>query len=147
MDVYELGVGAEPLFAFLSDVGNLPKYLPPIHEARPEPGERIALEGQAPDGNAIHNSGYYRVDGPARRMEWGADLEHAYSGWLQVVEDGAERSSLTVHLELGPRSPQDELQAEAGPDRDPAEEALGATFASIRSQVEGDGGKVQPPPL
>ena len=46
----------EEVFAWVSDVGNMPKYLPPIKEASIEgesasgtPGERVRLRGEIPD--------------------------------------------------------------------------------------------------
>jgi uncharacterized protein YndB with AHSA1/START domain len=141
----------EAVFAFLQDPANLPKYLPPIHNAEVDRPEHIELDGQGPDGEQFHNEGHFKVDVDARRMEWGADVGHAYSGWLQVAEDGGpDRSEVTVHLEFGPRSPEPEMQERTPDDVDPAEEALGATLEAIRRQVEGDGGQATPdelPPL
>jgi hypothetical protein len=78
-------------------------------------------------------------------MEWGAEADRDYSGWLQVSgrEDG--KSEVTVHLNFGERSVEDQIQQESREGRDPLEEALAATMESIRRQLEEGSGKVQPP--
>lgn len=146
MDVYErtetMAAPADAVFAFLKEPSNLPKYLPPIKTAEVDAPDHIQLEGNAPGGEEFHNTGSYNVDEGRRRMEWGAELEHEYSGWLEVGQDGGESSSVTVHLEFGPRSVQPAIQAQASEGRDPTEEALGKTLEAIKRQVEGSGGPV-----
>lgn len=143
----EMGAPADEVFAFLSDAHNLPKYLPPIHDAEPEQDERVHLHGQGPDGDPIDSEGYMRVDRQARHIEWGSDTARKYSGWLDVSEAGSGASTVTVHLEFGPRSIKDEIDADTPDDVDPMHEAIGATLESIRRQVEGEGGKVSPEEL
>lgn len=151
MEIYEqsqdMAAPPEAVFAYLSDVSNLSDYLPPISAAEDAPPDHVQLHGSTPDGDPIDSEGYYRVDQDARRMEWGADSESTYSGWLEVADAGSGASSVTVHLEFGPRSPHAEMQERSAHGRDPAEEALGATLESIRRQVEGDGEKVELPPI
>ncbi len=151
MDAYERNrqISATPdeLFAFLREPENLPKYLPPIHEAHAAGQGRVELEGDAPDGGHIHSEGYFRVRESERTMEWGAETQHTYSGRLEVRPSGDSASEVSVHLEFGPRSVEDEIQAKAGPERDAIEEALDATLESIRRQVEDGSGKVAPPAI
>jgi uncharacterized protein YndB with AHSA1/START domain len=138
----------DAVFAFLQEPANLPKYLPPIHRAEVDRPEHIELDGEGPDGKGFHNEGHFHVDPEQRRMTWGAELDHAYSGWLEVAQDGGpDRAKVTVHLEFGPRSPHPEMQERTPDDRDPAEEALGQTLEAIRRQVEGDGGEATPDEL
>jgi len=150
MDVYErtqqVDASAENLFAFLKEPGNLPKYLPPITDANSEEGDQLALRGHDPDGEEFRGQGYYRVQEDERTLEWGSNAERQYSGRLRVDAAGDGRSSVTVHLEFGPRSePHQEMQERSSDDRDPAEEALAATLETIRLQVEEGGGTVMPP--
>jgi uncharacterized membrane protein len=137
---------ADKVFAFVSEIGNLPKYLPPITSAESAGLEQVKLRGEIPDQGTFEGDGYYRVQPSERRMEWGANLGRDYSRRLWGEPQGDERSEVTVELEFGPRSVDQEIQEEAGSDRNPAQEALAATLESIRRQVEGDGGKVAPPP-
>lgn len=147
-DVYEetqdLIVSADEAFAFLSDLGNLPKYLPPITSAHLTEGDEVELEGQAPTGDTFSSSGYFRVDEAAQRMEWGAQASRAYSGWLTVADNGENASSVTVHVEFGPRSVVAPVtESDEG---DQMTTAVLATLETIRRQVEGEGGQVEPPP-
>lgn len=147
-DVYEetqdLTVSAQDAFAFLSDVSNLPSYLPPITSARLTEGEEVELQGQAPTGDSFSSRGYFRVDQAAQRLEWGAQASRAYSGWLTVADNGGQSSSVTVHVEFGPRSVVNPaIEEDQGGQMD---QAVQATLETIRKQVEGEGGEVQPPP-
>jgi uncharacterized membrane protein len=140
------------VFAWLSDVGNLPEYLPPVTDASIEgpsvegtPGQRLRATLEYPNGGSFESEGYFNVDEDARRLEWGAEVQRDYSGWLTVAEAGSNESEVTVHLSFGPRSAEPEIQAEALEGRDPLEEGISATLESIRRQIEEGAGKVQPP--
>ncbi len=145
----------QEVFAYVSDVQNLPDYLPPIREA----STRALAEGTETDpdlqdatgvhlvgelkGQRFENDGWFLADEAARTLRWGAQTERTYSGRLEVTEEG-NGTRLRVHLEFGPNSPDEEMQEQAG-DRDPVHEALAATLQSVKQQVEGTGGKVLPP--
>ena len=144
---------AGDVFAWLSDVGNLPKYLPPVTCASIEgpsaegtPGQRLRATLEYPGGGSFDSEGYFSVDEGARRMEWGAEAQRDYSGWLTVAEADGDKSEVTVHLSFGPRSSEPEIQEESPEGRDPIEEGISATLESIRGQIEEGAGKVQPPP-
>lgn len=130
---------------------NLPKYLPPVTDASVEgpsaegvPGERLRATLEYPDGGSFDSEGYLLVDEGARRMEWGAEAQRDYSGWLTVAEDGGG-SEVTVHLSFGERTVEPEIREETPEGRDPLAEGVSATLESIRRQIEEGGGKVQPP--
>ena len=70
----------EEVFAWLSDVGNLPKYLPPVVDSSVEgasaegvPGQRIrtTLKYPGEGGGTFDAEGYLSVNEKERRMEWG----------------------------------------------------------------------------
>ncbi|MGF1473594.1 MAG: SRPBCC family protein [Rubrobacteraceae bacterium] len=142
---------AGAVFAWLSDVSNLPHYLPPVKDAaltEPSsasvPGERkVWMKVEIPNRYETEGEGYFAVQEDARRMEWGAEWGRDYSGWLTVDEAGRAESTVTVHLSFGPRSAEEE--EESGGDRDPFEEGVEATLESIRRQIEEGAGKVEPP--
>lgn len=147
-----IGASADEVFAWVSDVSNLPRYLPPIKDASIEgdsapdkPGRRVRLHGEIPNRGEFESEGYFDVDETARRMEWGAEGARDYSGWLTVAEGGDASSEVTVHLDFGERSVEGEIQEDSGEDRDPLQESLGATLESIRRQIEEGSGKVPPP--
>jgi ribosome-associated toxin RatA of RatAB toxin-antitoxin module len=144
---------ANEVFAWVSDVENLPKYLPPIKDAGIEgsaaagsPGERVKMTVEIPDRGEFESEGYFDVDAEARTMRWGAETDRDYSGWLTVAEAGDGQSEVTVHLSFGPRSVEGEIQEDSSDDRDPLEESLDATLESIRRQIEEGSGKLPPPP-
>lgn len=63
----KIDVAADEVFAWLSDVDNLPKYLPPIKEARIQgstvegkPGKRLYLRGEIPRPRRVRERGLSR---------------------------------------------------------------------------------------
>jgi uncharacterized protein YndB with AHSA1/START domain len=146
----------EEVFAWLSEVGNLPEYLPPVVASSVEgpsaegvPGRRIrtTLEYPGEGGGTFEAEGYLAVDEQERRMEWGAEAGRDYSGWLTVGNHGEGGSEVVVHLSFGERSVEPEMQEQAPEGRDPLAEGISATLESIRRQLEEGSGKVEAPPL
>jgi uncharacterized protein YndB with AHSA1/START domain len=145
----------EEVFAWLSDVANLPEYLPPVVTSSAEgpsaegvPGQRIRTTLEYPgqeEGRTFDAEGYLAVDERERRMEWGAEAGRDYSGWLTVT-DRSEGSSEVVHLSFGERSVEPEMQERATEGRDPLSEGVSATLESIRRQLEEGSGKMKTPP-
>ena len=150
----QIDAPAGEVFAWLADVSHLSEYLPPVVEASIEgpsegdnPGQKLrtTLRNPEDDGSTFTAEGYLAVDEDARRMEWGAESERDYSGWLAVAEGDGGGSEVTVHLSLGPRSAEADIPA--GPDGgDPLREGVSATLESIRRQIEEGSGKLAPPP-
>jgi hypothetical protein len=83
------------VFAALSDVGNLPRYVPQVTAAERGEGESVTIEARY-EGHTQRGEGWFRSDNAARKIEWGA--EHGgYHGWLQVSPE-SEGSRLTLFL-------------------------------------------------
>src|SRR5918997_2839931 len=145
----------EEVFAWLADVDNLPRYLPPVVSSSAEgpsaegmPGCRIRTTLEYPGGEGTFDArGYLAVDEQERRMEWGAEAGRDYSGWLTVGNHGEGGSEVVVHLSFGERSVEPEMQEQAPEGRDPLAEGISATLESIRRQIEEGSGKVEAPPL
>ena len=142
----------EDVFAWLTDVNNLPGYLPPVTAASIEgpaaegsPGQKVKMSLEFPNGTTFDSEGYLATDERERRMEWGAETDRDYSGWLTVGNHGEGGSEVVVHLSFGERSVESDIQEGAPADRDPVEEGIDATLESIRRQIEEGAGKVQPP--
>ena len=144
----------EEVFAWLSDVGNLPKYLPPVVDSSVEgpsaegvPGQRIRtkLEYPGEGGGTFDAEGYLAVDERERKMEWGAEEGRDYSGWLTVGNHGEGSSEVVVHLSFGERSAGPEIAERSPEGRDPLAEGISATLESIRRQVEEGSGKLEAP--
>ena len=145
----------EEVFAWLSDVGNLPKYLPPVVDsavvgpsAEGSPGQRIRTTLEYPgDGEGTFEAeGYLAVYARERRMEWGAEAGRDYSGWLTVGNHGEGGSEVVVHLSFGERSAEPEIREQSPEGQDPLAEGISATLESIRRQIEEGSGKVEAPP-
>ncbi len=143
-----ISASPDEVFAFMSKVENLPKYLPTTHSAQSQEGERVRVQGEA-QGHQYDSDGFFRKDEANHRIEWGAD-EGYYSGWLQVEGQG-EDSSMTVHLSFsgGPPGGQGEEPGEGSgeaPNREQIQEGLVKALESIKNFVEEgrSGGKEEP---
>jgi uncharacterized protein YndB with AHSA1/START domain len=134
-----INASPDDVFVFVSDVRNLPQYLPTTKSAQPQAGERVRVQGEA-QGHQYDSDGYFRADQTSYRLEWGAD-ERYYSGWLTINgQDSA--SEVTVHLSLRGTPPgADESER---PSDEAIQEGLEASLRSIQNIVEGKGGKVEP---
>ena len=127
----------DEVFRFVSDVRNLPKYLPTVQRATPDGRERVEVEGEA-NGHHYDSDGHFRVNQQARTMEWGAD-EDDYTGQLKVEGQGSQ-STIAIHLWFKARGGEEQL-----PDQDQrVQDGLAAAMESIRNIMEGQGGKVEP---
>jgi uncharacterized protein YndB with AHSA1/START domain len=85
----------EAVYAAISDVSNLPKFVPQLTAARAAGEGRVEVDARY-DGHEQHGEASFATDAAARRIEWGA--ASGYRGWLQVDADG-EGSRLTLFLD------------------------------------------------
>ena|SRR5579871_1823482 len=105
MDSYErtiaMEVDPDEVFGFVSNPENLPQFLPTLHRAEKLQGERIRIQGVS-HGHPYDTEGTFHVDKGARRIEWGSEGDHSYSGWLQVRQGDATPfvSEVTIELEF-----------------------------------------------
>ncbi|MCC6179498.1 MAG: SRPBCC family protein [Chloroflexi bacterium] len=136
----------ETVFAFVSDVTNLPSYLPTLRHVEPHGPGRVHLHGEV-SGRRYDVDGFYRVDASQRQMEWGADGEQRYRGWLAVIgPDDAASCRLTVHLSFTPSPDLSREAARSRGSRDAAiADGLETALRSIQRSVEGRGGQVSQP--
>lgn len=138
-----IDVAPNILFDYLSELDNLPKYLPrlgDVHRTEPRPGEAQGLEARRPK-QAVHEDVEVTAEAPSRRevhkdawieiveenrsLRWGAPGEHDYHGELDVdfVADGTSR--LTVRLDT---------KHDSG---DEIDRALDNALDGIKSSLEG----------
>jgi hypothetical protein len=145
-----IDVEPDEVFRFVSDIGNLPLYVPTVDSASTLPGGRVRVEGRLGDVDYA-DDGFLKIDEDRRRIEWRAD-ERNYRGWLEVGdEDG--RSRVRVHLVFG--SEKIDVADAAGADEplrderpvfgpgagDPISLGLEATLDSLHDLLLGRGGK------
>lgn len=90
-------VAAPPdaVFAAISDVSNLPRFVPQLTGLRAADGGRVEVDARY-EGHEQHGEASFATDGAARRIEWGA--ASGYRGWMQVDADG-DGSRLTLFLD------------------------------------------------
>jgi carbon monoxide dehydrogenase subunit G len=90
-------VAAEPdaVYAAISNVSNLPTFVPQLTGAREAGPGRIEVDARY-EGHEQHGEASFQTDDGARRIEWGGPS--GYHGWMQVDADG-EGSRLTLFLD------------------------------------------------
>jgi uncharacterized protein YndB with AHSA1/START domain len=134
-----MNASPEQVFDFISDIANLPKYLPTTKSAQPQGPERVRVQGEA-NGHKYDGDGYLRPNKDALRLEWGAD-EGYYNGWMQVEKSG-NGSSVKVHISFRGAPPG--RSEEDAPPPEQVQEGLDKSLQSIQNFVEGKGGKEEP---
>src|SRR5262245_59183322 len=133
----------DDVFAFVSDVNNLPVFVPTVRAVEPQEGEQVLVRGEI-RGHNFENEGWFHVEPARRRVEWG-DEERTYSGWLSTAaEDGGSR--VIAHLSLPPYvTPSGApVTGEDPAEREQIEASLEAALDSLRNVMEGRGGKEEP---
>ena len=120
---------AETVFAYLSDIGNLPDYMQRMTSAERTGEEAVHTTARIDVGDGegpreVQGEAWLRLDPAEHRMAWGSEGPNAYRGELDVTEagDGASTVAIRLHTERtdGP-----------GIERD-----LAATVESLKAQVE-----------
>lgn len=120
-----VSVPTTPLFDYLSDVGNLPKYFSRMTSARPGQGEEVKTTAKMPDGTEVQGDAWFRVDQAAQRLEWGSEGPSEYSGSLDVRPSG-EGSEVEVRLHTTRVQPGDRQ----------VQDGVEETLANIKQQAE-----------
>ena len=85
----------EAVFAAISNVENLPRFVPQITAARPTEGDRVEIDARY-EGREQHGEATFQADAAAHRIEWSAPS--GYRGWMNVEADG-DGSRLTLFLD------------------------------------------------
>jgi carbon monoxide dehydrogenase subunit G len=110
----------EAVYAAISDVSNLPRFVPQMTAARAAGDGRVAVDARY-EGREQHGEASFSADDAQRRIEWSAPS--GYRGWMQVDPDG-DGSRLTLFLET---------RHSAESDHD-----IAATLDAIRMLVESE---------
>jgi uncharacterized protein YndB with AHSA1/START domain len=98
-----IAAAPDAVFAAISDVRSLPRFVPQITEARPSDGDRVEIHARY-EGREQHGEASFHADPAERRIEWSAPS--GYRGWMSVAPDG-EGSRLTLFLETRHSSERD----------------------------------------
>jgi uncharacterized membrane protein len=115
-------VAAAPdaVYAAISDVSNLPRFVPQLRGVRPAEGGRVEVDARY-QGHEQHGEASFATDAATRRIEWGA--ASGYTGWMQVDADG-DGSRLTLFLDT--------------PHAGASDHDVAATLDAIRMLVESE---------
>ncbi len=103
-------ISADPdkAFAYLGEVGNLPKYFPKIVAARSVGEDKVTTTavldgedvGSEADHETVQGDAWFRTDDGARSVEWGAPGPNDYHGSLVVTAAGdGSNVSISLHTE------------------------------------------------
>ncbi|GGW60038.1 hypothetical protein GCM10010503_41600 [Streptomyces lucensis JCM 4490] len=98
-----VNVPSDRLFAYLSDVRHLPRYMPRLTSARPHGGDQVTVTAHIDPPDApeqdVTSEAWLRVVEDGKGLEWGAPGAHDYRGRLHVDDTGeAGACRLTVEL-------------------------------------------------
>lgn len=139
-DSIDVHAPADAVFRFVSDLENLPRYLPTVHQAQAQGTGRVALDGVA-DGHPYHSDGWFRAEPDVRRLRWGSDGENDYSGQLEVAGSGsAAKVTCTLRFTPKPATGQ-QMERQQGGQESAIRDGLKASLVSIKRLCEGTGGK------
>jgi uncharacterized membrane protein len=87
---------ADQVYDFISDVRNMPRYLPTTKHAESRGQGRVRVEGDV-HGRHYDSEGFLRRMDDRNRIEWGSD-EGDYKGWIEARDRGDEQVDVSVHL-------------------------------------------------
>ena len=136
-DSINVSASADAVFRFVSDIANLPKYLPTVHAAHAQPNEKVELDAKA-NGHAYNSEGWFKVDQASRTMSWGSN---DYSGKMIVLSDGGT-AKVECSLQFTPSADiKASMDKNQGGPSAAMTDGLRASLASIKEICEGTGGK------
>jgi uncharacterized membrane protein len=122
----------DALFDYLSDVSNLPDYVPAMKSAEPAGGDAVRVVAEV-DGIRREGEAWFTADTRARSIRWGSEGPNDYRGELQVSDaDGGAEVTVRLHTERvdGPG----------------IRKGLQETLARIKENVEGGADVAAPSP-
>ena len=111
---------ADAVYAAISNLDNLPRFVPQITAARPAEGDQVEVDARY-QGHEQHGRASFRAEDAERRIEWGSPS--GYRGWMKVDPDG-DGSRLTLFIET-----------RHGSERD---HDIAATLDAVRMLVEAE---------
>jgi uncharacterized protein YndB with AHSA1/START domain len=89
-----IAASPDAVYAAISDVGNLPRFVPQMTAARAATGDHVEVDARY-RGREQHGEASFHADQERRRIEWASPS--GYHGWMEVAADG-DGSRLTLFL-------------------------------------------------
>lgn len=93
--VAHVAAPAQRVYEVLSDVENLPRYVPQLTAARPREGDVVEVEARY-EGRTQHGEASFDHDDATRTIRWSS--AGGYAGSLRVDDDAGGGARLTLHL-------------------------------------------------
>jgi hypothetical protein len=121
----DIAVPADEAFAFVSDLNNLPRFVPTTRSAHADDKGHVQIDGEA-DGEPYHDEGHIHVDPDQRLMRWGSG-ESAYRGELYVSETGGQ-----AHVEINLHFRDDDGEV---PEPRQVEQSLDRSLERLREEL------------
>ena len=89
-----ISASPDEVYAAISDVSNLPRFVPQMTAARAAEDDRVEIDARY-HGREQHGQAAFHTDEARRRIEW--ESPSGYHGWMEVSPDGGG-SRLTLFL-------------------------------------------------
>jgi uncharacterized protein YndB with AHSA1/START domain len=89
-------VTADALWAVVADPARLADWVPTMRRAQPSGTDEVHVEGES-HGHPYSLDSLLRTDESGRRLDWGAEGDDGYRGWLRITE---RPSGSEVHLHV-----------------------------------------------
>lgn len=121
----DIAVPADEAFAFVSNLDNLPGFVPTTRRAEAEEGH-VHVEGVS-HGQTYHDDGQIYVDAERWLMSWGSGAS-AYRGELRVSEAGERQAHVEIDLHFRD-------SAEHAPQPAQVEESLDQSLQRLRDEL------------
>ena len=110
----------EAVYAAISDVNNLTRFVPQMTAVRPMGDDRVEIHARY-EGREQHGEATFHADDGERRIEW--SVPSGYHGWMRVdPDDGGSRLTLFLDTRRGSERDHD----------------IAATLDAIRMLVESE---------
>jgi uncharacterized protein YndB with AHSA1/START domain len=81
----EFDSAADAVWAVVADPARLADWVPTMRLAQPSSRDEVHVEGES-HGHPYSLDSLVRIDEGDRRLEWGAEDDDGYRGWMRVAE-------------------------------------------------------------
>lgn len=121
----EIAAAPERVFSFVSDVANLPRFVPTVRSAEATEQGKVHVEGEV-HGQHYADDGHIYTDPERKLMRWGSG-KTGYRGELMVdPAGGGSRVAITLHFH----------DASDAPPREDIDASLGEALARLQSALD-----------
>ena len=140
----QIAAPPQSVFDFVSDIGNLPKYLPTV-KAASDAGTDMVNVTSVVDNEQHMGHGFFRTPGVDQPLTWGSDDQKDYEGSMLIeAAGGGSNLSMTLHINPPPQDTEN-IEERTGDFTSQMQEGVNRCLQSIKNHVEGTGGKDEIP--